>query len=99
MERHRVLLTFTLPPGVTEAHVRWRRDRYPTGPTDPQATGGTVTNTKLEIAGGYVIDNEDDHLLHVVVYPAIRLKGMARAVAAQIGSAIVVPGFAVDTPG
>jgi hypothetical protein len=47
-----LVLTFTLPPGVTEAVVAVRRDAPPTGPNDPAAQIWSTTNTKLEIDGG-----------------------------------------------
>jgi hypothetical protein len=50
-----LILTFTLPPGVTEAVVAGRRDGPPAGPHDPAAQTWSTTNTKLEI----------DHGLHV----------------------------------
>ncbi len=50
-----LVLTFTLPPGVTEAVVAGRRDAPPSGPHDPAAQTWSTTNTKLEI----------DHGLHV----------------------------------
>ncbi len=50
-----LVLTFTLPPGVTEAVVAGRRDGPPSGPHDPAAQTWSTTNTKLEI----------DHGLHV----------------------------------
>ena len=49
-----LVLTFTLPPGVTEAVVAGR-DGPPSGPYDPAAQIWNTTNTKLEI----------DHGLHV----------------------------------
>ena len=47
-----LVLTFTLPPGVTEAVVAGRRDAPPAGPADPKAQTWSITNTKLEIDGG-----------------------------------------------
>jgi hypothetical protein len=47
-----LVLTFTLPAGVTEAVVAGRRDAPPTGPHDPEAQTWGITNTKLEIDGG-----------------------------------------------
>jgi hypothetical protein len=57
-----LVLTFTLPPGVTEAVVAGRRDAPPTGPDDPQAQTWTITNTKLEIDGGLHVPAPTDGL-------------------------------------
>jgi hypothetical protein len=55
-----LVLTFTLPPGVTEAVVAARRDAPPTGPYDPAAQTWSTTNTKLEIDGGLHIPAQPD---------------------------------------
>ncbi len=57
-----LVLTFTLPPGVTEAVVAGRRDRPPTGPDDPHARTWSTTNTKLEIDGGLHVPAPPDGL-------------------------------------
>jgi hypothetical protein len=57
-----LVLTFTLPPGVTEAVVAGRRDAPPTGPDDPQAQIWSITNTKLEIDGGLHVPAPADGL-------------------------------------
>ncbi len=57
-----LVLTFTLPPGVTEAVVAARRDAPPTGPDDRQAQTWTTTNTKLEIEGGLHVPAPPDGL-------------------------------------
>jgi hypothetical protein len=57
-----LVLTFTLPPGVTEAVVAGRRDAPPTGPEDPQAQIWSITNTKLEIDGGLHVPAPADGL-------------------------------------
>jgi hypothetical protein len=57
-----IVLTFTLPRGVTEAVVAGRRDAMPTGPTDPAAQTWTVTNTRLEIDGGLHVPAPQDGL-------------------------------------
>ena len=57
-----LVLTFTLPPGVTEAVVAGRRDRPPTGPDDPLAQTWSTTNTKLEIDGGLHVPAPPDGL-------------------------------------
>jgi hypothetical protein len=69
-----LLLTFDLPHGATEALVRWRFGRAPTGLDDADAVAAKVTNTKLEIAGGFEITAPDDgRALHVAVYPGVRI--------------------------
>ena len=55
-----LVLTFTLPAGVTEAVVAARRDAPPTGPYDPAAQTWSTTNTKLEIDGGLHIPAQPD---------------------------------------
>ena len=55
-----LVLTFTLPPGVTEAVVAARRDAPPAGPNDPAALTWTTTNTKLEIDDGLHIPAPPD---------------------------------------
>jgi len=55
-----LVLTFTLPAGVTEAVVAARRDAPPTGPYDPAAQTWSTTNTKLEIDGGLHIPAKPD---------------------------------------
>ncbi len=57
-----LVLTFTLPPGVTEAVVAGRRDAPPTGPDDRLAQTWTTTNTKLEIEGGLHVPAPTDGL-------------------------------------
>jgi len=57
-----IVLTFTLPPGVTEAVVVGRRDATPTGPDDPAAQTWNVTNTRLEIGGGLHVPAPQDGL-------------------------------------
>ncbi|MDR2988631.1 MAG: hypothetical protein LBV34_27735, partial [Nocardiopsaceae bacterium] len=57
-----LVLTFTLPPGVTEAVVAGRRDAPPTGPADPKAQTWSITNTKLEIDGGLHVPAPADGL-------------------------------------
>ena len=71
-----LLLTFDLPRGATEALIRWRFGEPPTGLDDPAAAAAKVTNSKLEIAGGFEITAPPDgRALHVAVYPALRLDG------------------------
>jgi len=71
-----LLLTFDLPRGATEAMIRWRFGQPPTGLDDSAAQAAKVTNTKLEIAGGFEIAAPNDgRALHVAVYPALRLDG------------------------
>jgi hypothetical protein len=57
-----IVLTFTLPPGVTEAVVVGRRDATPAGPADPAAQTWSVTNTRLEIDGGLHVPAPQDGL-------------------------------------
>jgi len=57
-----LVLTFTLPPGITEAVVAARRDAPPAGPHDPAAQIWTTTNTKLEIDGGLHVPAPPDGL-------------------------------------
>lgn len=57
-----LVLTFTLPAGVTEAVVAGRRDAPPTGPDDPLAQTWSTTNTKLEIDGGLHVPAPQDGL-------------------------------------
>ena len=73
-----VKVGFELPPGVTEAFVCWRRDRYPVSADEPVtgvdgAGAAKVTNTKLSIGGGFdIAAPEDGRALFVAVYPAVR---------------------------
>jgi hypothetical protein len=57
-----IVLTFTLPTGVTEAVVAGRRDATPTGPADPAAQTWSVTNARLEIDGGLHVPAPQDGL-------------------------------------
>lgn len=75
---HEVVVGFTLPDGVTEAFVAWRRDgEYPHSATEPARDGAgslRVTNTKLDIDGGVAIPAPDDgRSVHVVVFSAARV--------------------------
>ena len=68
-----LVVTFTMPPGVTEAVVAARNDAYPTAPADPAAQTWKVTNTKLELGGGVQIAAPaDGRAWHVCVYSALR---------------------------
>ncbi len=68
-----IILTFQMPPGITEARVLWRRDTPPTGPDDAAARSAKVTNTTLEIRGGWHLPAPDDGLAyHFAVYPLVR---------------------------
>ena len=76
-----LVLTFTLPPGVTEAVVAARRDAAPAGPHDPAAETWTVTNTKLEIDGGlHVPAPPDGRAWHFSIHSVLR-DGAARLAA------------------
>jgi hypothetical protein len=71
-----LLLTFDLPRGATEAMIRWRFGEPPSGLDDPAAIAAKVTNTKLEIVGGFeIVAPDDGRALHVAVYPALRVDG------------------------
>jgi hypothetical protein len=71
-----LLLTFDLPRGATEAMICWRFGEPPSGLGDPAAVTAKVTNTKLELGGGFeIVAPDDGHALHVAVYPALRLDG------------------------
>jgi hypothetical protein len=75
-----LLLRFDLPRGATEAMIRWRFGEPPTGLDDPAAQAAKVTNTKLEIAGGFeIVAPDDGRALHVAVYPALRVDGTLTA--------------------
>ena len=68
-----LVLTFTLPPGVTEAVVAARRDAPPDGPHDPAAQTWTTTNTKLEIDGGlHVPAPPDGRAWHFSIHSVLR---------------------------
>ena len=92
-EGAQIVLTFAMPPGVTEAFVRWRRDGYPQGPDDPAAAGARVTNTKLEIAGGFAIPAPPGGgPLYVAVYPAVRVDPSRPVVAVPVAALVAVRG-------
>ncbi len=93
-----IVLSFQLPPGVTEARVLWRRDQPPTGPDDPYAAGAKVTNTSLEIKGGWhLAAPRDGWAYHVACYPVYRSGGVARMVAAGV-SVLARPATRPDPP-
>ncbi len=74
-----IVLSFQMPPGVTEARVLWRRDRAPSGPDDPLAASARVTNTSLEIKGGWrLAAPADGWAYHVAAYPMYRAGGIVR---------------------
>jgi len=76
-----LVLTFTLPPGVTEAVVAGRRDAPPTGPDDPKAQTWSITNTKLEIDGGLHVRAPADGLGWYFSIHSVRRDGSARIAA------------------
>lgn len=77
-----VSVRFALPAGVTEAFVAWRSDAAPTSPADPRASVAKVTNTKLEIGGGFLVPvPADGRGLWVAVWPAVRIAGSGQPVA------------------
>jgi hypothetical protein len=89
----RVRLTFDLPRGATEAMIRWRFGEPPSGLDDPQAQAAKVTNTKLEISGGFdVVAPDDGRALHVAVYPALRLQSGALTAAGTPATLEARPG-------
>ena len=76
-----LVLTFTLPPGVTEAVVAGRRDAPPSGPDDPKAQTWTITNTKLEIDGGLHVPAPTDGLGWYFSIHSVLRDGSARVAA------------------
>jgi hypothetical protein len=75
-----IVLTFQMPPGITEARVLWRHDTMPTGPDDQAAQSAKVTNTSLEIRGGWHLNAPDNGLsYHFAVYPLVRSADGVRA--------------------
>lgn len=86
-----LVVSFTLPPGVTEAKVCWRSGAEPTGPEDAAASVGRITNTKLEIDGGYTLQvPRDGRPLFVAVYPIVRTGPSGTPVAVPQGISTVV---------
>ncbi len=76
-----IVLSFHMPPGITQARVLWRRDQLPTGPDDPDAFRAKVTNTSLEIKGGWhLAAPRDGSAYFVACYPLVRTGGTLRAV-------------------
>ncbi len=76
-----LVLTFTLPPGVTEAVVAGRRDAPPTGPDDPAAQTWSTTNTKLEIDGGLHVPAPRDGLGWYFSIHSVQRNGSAKLAA------------------
>lgn len=76
-----LVITFTLPPGVTEAVVAGRRDAPPAGPHDPAAQIWSVTNTKLEIDGGLHVPAPPDGLGWYFSIHSVLRDGSARIAA------------------
>jgi hypothetical protein len=76
-----LVITFTLPPGVTEALVVGRRDAPPTGPDDPAARTWSVTNTKLEIDGGLHVPAPRDGLGWYFSVHSVQRDGSAKVAA------------------
>ncbi|MCL9797561.1 zinc ribbon domain-containing protein, partial [Frankia sp. AgKG'84/4] len=80
-----IILSFQMPPGVSEARVFWRRDRPPTGPDDPLAASARVTNASLEIKGGWhLAAPADGWAYHVSAYPVYRVGEVARIAAVGV---------------
>ncbi len=76
-----ITLTFQMPPGITEARVLWRHDTTPTGPDDPAARRAKITNSSLEIRGGWHLrDPQDGATYYFAVFPLVRTAGEVRAV-------------------
>ncbi|WP_261553791.1 zinc ribbon domain-containing protein [Frankia tisae] len=93
-----IVLSFQMPPGVTEARVLWRRDRTPTGPDDPYAARAKVTNTSLEIKGGWhLAAPADGWAYHVAAYPMYRAGGIARVATAGV-AVLARPATRSDPP-
>jgi hypothetical protein len=81
-----IVLSFQMPSGITEARILWRRDQLPTGPEDPDACQAKVTNTSLEIKGGWHLAAPwDGSAYFVACYPMVRVGGTLRAVAPGTG--------------
>jgi hypothetical protein len=81
-----IVLSFQMPPGITEARVLWRRDAPPAGPDDPAAASAKVTNTSLEIKGGWHLSAPADGWgYHVAVYPLVRTADGVRPLPAGTG--------------
>lgn len=90
-EGTQVVVSFTMPMGVTEAAVRWRRDQFPESADDPAAVGENITNTKLEISGGLAIPAPaDGRPLFIAVYPTVRLTPSGRPVPASVATTLVM---------
>ncbi len=93
-----IVLSFRMPPGITEARVLWRRDRLPTGPDDPDAGQAKVTNTSLEIKGGWHLAAPPDGSAYFIVcYPLVRIDGTLTAVPPGTGI-LARPATRVDQP-
>ena len=70
----RVLLTFDLPRGTTEAMIRWWSDIPPSGPNDPAVITAKMTDAPLALGRGIEIPAPDDgRALYAAVYPAVRI--------------------------
>ncbi len=92
-----IVLTFQMPPGITEARVLWRHDAAPTGPDDPAARNAKVTNASLEIRGGWHLRAPDDGAAyHFAVYPLVRTAGGVRALSS--GAHVVARAGSGPTP-
>jgi hypothetical protein len=76
-----LVITFFLPPGVTEAVVAGRRDAPPTGPDDPAAQTWSTTNTKLEIDGGLHVPAPQDGLGWYFSVHSVQRDGSAKLAA------------------
>jgi serine/threonine protein kinase len=85
-----IVLTFGMPLGITEARVCWRRDVSPDGPGDPAAHSAKVTNTSLEIKGGWHLPTpvDDPRPYHLAVFPIMRTASGVRV--APVGARISV---------
>ncbi|WP_157180346.1 zinc ribbon domain-containing protein [Protofrankia coriariae] len=76
-----IVLSFRMPLGITEARVLWRRDQLPTGPDDPEADQAKVTNTSLEIKGGWHLAAPSDGSAYFIAcYPLVHIGGTLTAV-------------------
>jgi hypothetical protein len=79
-----LVVTFSLPPGVTEALIAGRRDAMPAGPDDPAAQTWKVTNTKLELNGGLRVPAPADGVAWYLSIHSVARDGSA-ALAAPTG--------------
>jgi serine/threonine protein kinase len=68
-------LAFDWPPGVTEAMVVVRQDRFPEAPDDPKATTWKITNMRYQLDGGLLVPTSVPRPCHVAVASCERVAG------------------------